>query len=73
METTIDVALTLTQLEVIADALEFTGQCCEEELKEHAEGSEEHRELSEDLNEITEVLGKIADAMEEITGESEEA
>lgn len=67
MQTTINVALTLDQLETIADALEYVGECCEEELKEHQPGSEEYEGLSADLTDITDALETVADAMEQIT------
>lgn len=70
MEATINVALTLDQLETIADALEFTGKCCEQDLGEHTEGSEEYENISADLEDITNALEKVADAMENIIDEA---
>lgn len=70
MSETINVALTLEQLEVIADALEFTGQCIEEEINDTAEDSDERRELVADLEEITTTMEVIADAMEDFAGDS---
>jgi hypothetical protein len=64
MSETINLALTLEQLAVIADALEFTGQCIEEEINDTAENSEERRELVADLEEITTTMEVVAAAME---------
>ncbi len=71
MSETINVALTLEQLEVIADALEFTGECIEEEINDTAEDSEERRELVADLEEITTTMEVVASAMDTLvdTGE----
>jgi hypothetical protein len=71
MNATISVSLTLEQLETIADALEFTGECCEQELNDHAEGSDEFEGLSADLKDITEALQTVADAMELIVDDDE--
>lgn len=71
MNKTINVALTLEQLEVIADALEFTGQCIEEEIDDTSEGSEEQRELVADLEEVATTLEVIAGAMESLVGDGE--
>jgi hypothetical protein len=71
MSETINVPLTLEQLEVIADALEFTGQCIEEEINDTAEESEERRELVADLEEITTTLEVVASAMEDFVGDEE--
>lgn len=71
MSETINVALTLEQLEVIADALEFTGQCIEEEINDTAEDSEERRELVADLEEVTATMEVVAGAMEEFVGDEE--
>jgi hypothetical protein len=68
---TINVPLTLEQLEVIADALEFTGQCIEEEIDDTAEGSEERVQLVEDLEEITTTLEAVANAMDALVGTAE--
>jgi hypothetical protein len=68
---TINVPLTLEQLEVIADALEFTGQCIEEEIDDTAEGSEERVQLVEDLEEITTTLEAVANAMDALVGAAE--
>lgn len=72
MSETINVSLTLEQLEVIADALEFTGECVEEEINDTAEGSEERRELVADLEEIATTLELIAGAMDNLV-DAEEA
>ena len=64
MSETINVSLTLEQLEVIADALEFTGQCIEEEIGDTSEGSEERARLVEDLEEISTTLEAVANAMD---------
>ncbi len=69
MSKTIDVSLTLEQLEVIADALEFTGECIEDEIGETAEGSEERRELVTDLEEVAMTLEAIASAMDALVGD----
>jgi hypothetical protein len=66
------VEMTLDQLEVIADALEFTGQCVEEEIVETAEGSEERHELIKDLEEITATMEMVANAMEAAVGDGDE-
>lgn len=71
MSETINVPLTLEQLEVIADALEFTGQCIEEEIDDTAEGSEERVQLVEDLEEITTTLEAVANAMDALVGTAE--
>lgn len=68
MSETINVALTLEQLEVIADALEFTGECIEEEIKDTAEDSVERRELVADLEEITTTMEVFAGAMDTLVG-----
>lgn len=69
MSKTIDVSLTLEQLEVIADALEFTGECIEDEIGETAEDSEERRELVTDLEEVAMTLEAIASAMDALVGD----
>ncbi len=71
MSETINVALTLEQLEVIADALEFTGECIEEEINDTAEDSEERRELVADLEEITTTMEVVASAMDTLVGAEE--
>ena len=71
MSETISVTLTLEQLEVIADALEFTGQCIEEEINDTAEDSEERRELVADLEEITVTMEVVANAMDILVGAEE--
>ena len=68
MSETINVPLTLEQLEVIADALEFTGQCIEEEIEDTAEGSEERQALVTDLEEVADTLEVVAGAMEALVG-----
>jgi hypothetical protein len=72
MNDTINVALTLEQLEVIADALEWTGECIEEEINETADESDERRELIADLEEVATTLELIASAMESLAGPEEE-
>lgn len=64
MSEAINVPLTLEQLEVIADALEFTGQCIEEEIDDTAEDSRERQELVTDLEEVASTLELIANAMD---------
>lgn len=64
--------MTLEQLEVIADALEFTGQCIEDEIAETTEDSEERQELVNDLAEITSTMEMIANAMDAYVGDGEE-
>lgn len=71
MNQAIDVPLTLEQMEVIADALEFTGQCIEEEIEDTAEGSEERQALVADLEEVADTLEVIAGAMEALVGSDE--
>lgn len=71
MSETINVPLTLEQLEVIADALEFTGQCIEEEIDDTSEGEEERRELVADLEEVAATLEVVASAMEALVGNDE--
>ncbi len=66
MSETIDVALTLEQLEVIADALEFTGQCIEDEINDTAEDAEERGELVADLEEVATTLEVVASAMDSL-------
>lgn len=70
MESSISVSLTLDQLETIADALEFTGEYCEQELKEHTEGTEAYEGLIADLEDITDALETVGDAMEKIAGDA---
>ncbi len=72
MSETINVALTLEQLEVIADALEFTGECIEEEINDTAEDSEERRELVADLEEITTTMEVVASAMDTLVNTGED-
>lgn len=72
MTETINVALTLEQLEVIADALEWTGECIEEEINDAAEGSDERHELVADLEEIAVTLEVIASAMDKLVGNEAE-
>jgi hypothetical protein len=69
MKRTINVALTLDQLETIADALEFTGKVIQEELNDFEPGTEEHDGLSADLEDLTNSMGVIASAMDELVGE----
>jgi hypothetical protein len=71
MSDTINVPLTLEQLEVIADALEFTGQCIEEEINDTAEDSAERHELVADLEEITVTMEVIANAMDTLVDADE--
>lgn len=68
MNKTINVPLTLEQLEVIADALEFTGQCIEEEIEDTSEGSDERHALVGDLEEVAATLEVVAGAMETLVG-----
>lgn len=72
MNEMINVPLTLEQLEVIADALEFTGQCIEEEIEETAEGSEDRQSFVTDLEEITTTMEVIAEAMNTLVDGAEE-
>lgn len=72
MNEMINVPLTLEQLEVIADALEFTGQCIEEEIEETAEGSEDRQAFVTDLEEITTTMEVIAEAMNTLVDSTEE-
>jgi hypothetical protein len=61
---TINVALTLDQLEVIADALEITGEYIEEELVDTTEGSEVHGLLIEDRRNVTATMNVVSGALE---------
>ncbi|MDX9993953.1 MAG: hypothetical protein RBS28_01430 [Rhodocyclaceae bacterium] len=72
MNEMINVPLTLEQLEVIADALEFTGQCIEEEIEQTAEGSEDRQAFVTDLEEITTTMEVIAEAMNTLVDSTEE-
>lgn len=72
MNEMINVPLTLEQLEVIADAPEFTGRCIEEEIEETAEGSEDRQSLVTDLEEITTTMEVIAEAMNTLVDGAEE-
>jgi hypothetical protein len=72
MSETINVALTLEQLEVIADALEWTGECIEEEINDTTEGSEEHHQLITDLEEVANTLEVVAGAMDSLVDTEEE-
>jgi hypothetical protein len=56
--------LTLEQFEVIADALEFTGQYIEAEITDTAEGSEQHALLIADLEQVTATMEVVANAMD---------
>jgi len=60
--------LTLEQFEVIADALEFTGQHIEKEITGTAEGSTEHVLLVEDLEHVTATLEVVVNAMDTLVG-----
>ena len=71
MSEAISLALTLEQLEVIADALDFTGQCIEEEIEDTAEGSEDRQGLIADLEEVAATLEVIAGAMETLVNSEE--
>lgn len=71
MSDKINVALSLEQMEVIADALEFTGQCIEEEIEDTAEGSDERQALVTDLEEVADTLEVIAEAMDALVGPGE--
>lgn len=72
MSESINVSMTLEQLEVIADALEFTGECIEEEINDTAEDSGERGQLVEDLEAITATMEVVANAMETLVGSGEE-
>lgn len=71
MNEMINVPLTLEQLEVIADALEWTGECIEEEINDTAENSEERQSLVTDLEEIAATMEVIAEAMETLVSNDE--
>jgi hypothetical protein len=60
--------LSLEQFEVIADALEFTGQHIEKEITGTAEGSTEHVLLVEDLEHVTATLEVVVNAMDTLVG-----
>lgn len=63
-----NVPLTLEQFEVIADALEFTGQYIEEKITDTAEGSEQHTLLVADLEEVTKTMEVVANKMDALAG-----
>jgi len=63
--------LTLEQFEVIADALEFTGQYIEKEITDTAAGSEQHALLVADLDEISTTMEVVARAMDALVGSGE--
>lgn len=67
-----NVALTLEQFEVIADALEFTGQYIEKEITDTAEGSEQHDLLVADLEEVTKTMEVVANRMDTLIGTEKE-
>lgn len=67
----INASLTLEQFEVIADALEFTGQYIEGEITDTAEGSEQHALLVADLEEITKTMEVVAYKMDVLVGAEE--
>lgn len=52
----------------IADALEFAGECIEEEINDTAEDSVERRELVADLEEITTTMEVFAGTMDILVG-----
>ncbi len=56
---------------MIADALEWTGECVEEEISDTEDDSEERRELVADLEEIATTLEVIAGAMDTLVGTEE--
>jgi hypothetical protein len=68
----INAPLTLGQFEVIADALEFTGQYIEEKITDTAEGSEEHALLVADLEEVTKTMEVVANKMDTLVGTEQE-
>jgi hypothetical protein len=67
-----NVPLTLEQFEVIADALEFTGQYIEEKITDTAEGSEQHALLVADLEEITKTMEVVSHKMEALADTEKE-
>jgi len=58
------VPLTLEQFEVIADALEFTGQYIEEEITDTAKGSEQHVLLVSDLEQVRATMEVVVNVMD---------
>jgi|WetSurMetagenome_2_1015567.scaffolds.fasta_scaffold164691_3 hypothetical protein len=70
---TFNVTLTQDQLEVIADALEFTGEYIEHELKDTAGNPEERRELVADLVEVNAALEVVASVMDTTAGTATQA
>ncbi len=66
-----NVPMTLEQFEVIADALEFTGQFIEEEITDTAEGSKQHTLLIADLAQVTATMEVVAHKMDALVGVEE--
>jgi len=67
----VNAPLTLEQFEVIADALEFTGQYIEKEITDTVAGTEQHALLVADLEEITTAMEGVARAMDALVGSGE--
>lgn len=61
---TINLTLTQDQLEVIADALELTGECIEKNLIDTTDGSEVHGLLIEDRRNISATMNVVSGALE---------
>lgn len=72
MSETINFALTLDQLEVIADALEFTGRSIEEQITDTTESPEDRQKLLADFAEITVILNIVANAMDTLVATEDE-
>jgi len=64
----INAPLTLEQFEVIADALEFTGQYIEQKITDTTEGSAEHALLVEDLEQVTATMKVVVNVMDTPVG-----
>lgn len=59
----VSVTITREQLEVIADALEFTGEYIETELKGTEHSTEESNDLDSDLKLLNNTLGVVSGAL----------
>jgi hypothetical protein len=60
----VSVTITREQLEVIADALEFTGEYIKTELKGTEHSTEESNDLDSDLKLLNNTLGVVSGALE---------
>lgn len=64
VDKSVNVPLTLDDFEVIADALEFTGQYIEKEITDATAGTEEHALLLADLEEVNKTMEVVTNTME---------